>query len=97
MIPLKIGIAINTFAKNNSFVAIKTHKDVDPIDKSIIRRRTYRCWKAGITNPKKVEDITLHRDYSCLAKLILANGKSRNSEFRRIFSTEFRLSTVSPI
>ena len=34
---------------------------------------------------------------SCLAKLILANGKGRNSIFRRIFSTEFRLSTVSPI
>jgi hypothetical protein len=38
-----VEIAINTYAKHNGFVAIKARKDIDNIDKSIIRRRVYRC------------------------------------------------------
>ncbi|CAB4407072.1 unnamed protein product [Rhizophagus irregularis] len=59
-----VETAVNTFAKNNGFVAIKFHKDLDIIDKTIIRHHVYQCWKAGINNPKKVEDITLHRESS---------------------------------
>ncbi|GET51062.1 protein FAR1-RELATED SEQUENCE 5-like [Rhizophagus irregularis DAOM 181602=DAOM 197198] len=59
-----VETAVNTFAKNNGFVAIKFCKDLDIIDKTITRRRVYQCWKAGINNPKKVEDITLHRESS---------------------------------
>ncbi|CAB4429007.1 unnamed protein product [Rhizophagus irregularis] len=59
-----VETAVNTFAKNNGFVAIKFRKDLDIIDKTITRRHVYQCWKAGINNPKKVEDITLHRESS---------------------------------
>ncbi|CAB5181869.1 unnamed protein product [Rhizophagus irregularis] len=59
-----VETAVNMFAKYNGFVAIKFHKDLDIIDKTITRRRVYQCWKAGINNPNKVEDITLYRKSS---------------------------------
>ncbi|PKY37209.1 hypothetical protein RhiirB3_461901, partial [Rhizophagus irregularis] len=34
-----------------------TFKDWNEVD-----RRVYTCWKSGTNKPKKVEDITLHRD-----------------------------------
>ena len=57
-----VDIAVNMYARQKGFVAIKRRKDLDAIDKTIIRRRVYSCWKAGTNNPKKVEDINLHRD-----------------------------------
>ncbi len=48
--------------KQKGFIAIKYHKDLDAIDKTIIRRHVYSCWKARINHPKKVEDINLHRN-----------------------------------
>jgi len=57
-----VEIAVNTYAKQQGFVAIKYRKDFDAIDKSIIRRRVYNCWKSGTNNSKKVEDISLHRE-----------------------------------
>ena len=57
-----VEIAVNTYAKQQGFVAIKYRKDLDAIDKSIIRRRVYNCWKSGTNNSKKVEDISLHRE-----------------------------------
>jgi len=48
--------------KQKGFVAIKYCKDLDAIDKTIIRRHVYSCWKARTNNPRKVEDINLHRD-----------------------------------
>lgn len=57
-----VEIAVNTYAKQNGFVAIKSRKDLDAIDKTIVRRRVYSCWKAGTSNPKKVENISLHRE-----------------------------------
>ena len=36
-----VKIAINTYAKHNGFVAIKVHKDVNAIDKSIIQCHIY--------------------------------------------------------
>ncbi|CAG8667795.1 18487_t:CDS:2 [Rhizophagus irregularis] len=57
-----VEIAVNTYAKQNGFVAIKSRKDIDAIDKTIVRRCVYSCWKAGTSNPKKVEDISLHRE-----------------------------------
>ncbi|RGB32216.1 hypothetical protein C1646_763157 [Rhizophagus diaphanus] len=59
-----IETAVNTFAKNNGFVAIKFCKDLDIIDKTITRHRVYQCWKAEINNPKKVENIILHCESS---------------------------------
>ncbi|GET50254.1 protein FAR1-RELATED SEQUENCE 5-like [Rhizophagus irregularis DAOM 181602=DAOM 197198] len=47
-----VETAVNTFAKNNGFVAIKFRKDLVIIDKTITRRHIYQCWKAGINNPK---------------------------------------------
>ncbi|CAG8753237.1 20323_t:CDS:2 [Gigaspora margarita] len=44
---------VNAYTKCNEFVPIKTCKDLDSINKSIVRRRVYSCWKAGINNPKK--------------------------------------------
>ena len=55
-----VQTVIDSFAKQNRFVANKQRKDVDPIDKFIIRRRVYTCWKSGIHQSKKVEDISLH-------------------------------------
>jgi len=57
-----VKIAINIYTKHNSIIAIKTCKDIDAINKSIIRRHVYHCWKSEINNPKKTEDITLHHD-----------------------------------
>ena len=59
-----VEIAVNTYAKQNGFVAIKYRKELDAIDKSITRRRVYNCWKSGSNNPKKVENINLHRNSS---------------------------------
>ena len=59
-----VQTVIDSFAKQNGFVANKQRKDVDPIDKSIIRRHVYTCWKFGIHQSKKVEDISLHREYT---------------------------------
>ncbi|CAG8553558.1 6768_t:CDS:2, partial [Rhizophagus irregularis] len=58
----EVDVIINQYAKQNGFVAIKFRKDFDEVDKMIVRRRVYTCWKSGISKPKKVEDITLHRD-----------------------------------
>ncbi|CAG8754003.1 10176_t:CDS:2, partial [Cetraspora pellucida] len=57
-----VDIVVNKYAKQKGFVAIKYHKDLDAIDKTIVRWHVYKCWKAGVHNPKKVEDISLHRD-----------------------------------
>ncbi|CAG8732593.1 15964_t:CDS:1, partial [Rhizophagus irregularis] len=59
-----VQVIINSYAKQNGFVVAKSRKDVDPIDKSIIRRREYICWKSGTHQSKKVEDISLHRECS---------------------------------
>ncbi|CAB4482135.1 unnamed protein product [Rhizophagus irregularis] len=58
----EVDVIINQYAKQNGFVAIKFRKDLDEVDKMIVRRHVYTCWKSGISKPKKVEDITLHRD-----------------------------------
>ena len=57
-----IDIVVNMYAKQKGFVAIKYRKDLDAIDKTIIRRRVYSCQKARINYPKKVEDINLHHN-----------------------------------
>ncbi|CAG8548914.1 13676_t:CDS:10 [Cetraspora pellucida] len=59
-----VQVMVDSFAKQNGFVTNKCHKDLDPVDKSIIHRCTYNCWKAGVHQPKKVEDIDLHHDRS---------------------------------
>ena len=38
-----VDIAVNMYAKQKGFVAIKYRKDLDAIDKTIIRRRVYSC------------------------------------------------------
>ena len=38
-----VQVIIDSYAKQNGFVVNKGRKDVDPIDKSIIRRRGYVC------------------------------------------------------
>ena len=38
-----VEIAVNTYVKQNGFVAIKYRKELDAIDKSITRRRVYNC------------------------------------------------------
>ncbi|CAB4487099.1 unnamed protein product [Rhizophagus irregularis] len=58
----EVDVIINQYAKQNGFIAIKFRKDLDEVDKMIIRWRVYTCWKSGISKPKKVEDIILHRD-----------------------------------
>ncbi|RIA89366.1 hypothetical protein C1645_824999 [Glomus cerebriforme] len=42
----------------------KECKNVDPFDKSIIQCHGYVCWKSGTHQSKKVEDISLHREYT---------------------------------
>ncbi|CAB4484143.1 unnamed protein product [Rhizophagus irregularis] len=49
-----VHVIIDSYAKQNGFVVVKSRKDVDPIDKSIIRRREYICWKSGTHQSKKV-------------------------------------------
>ncbi|CAG8846556.1 45437_t:CDS:2, partial [Gigaspora margarita] len=58
----EVDIIVNKYAKQNGFVAIKSRKDLDPIDKTIVRRCTYSCWKSGINKQKKVVNINLHRE-----------------------------------
>ena len=55
-----IETIINTYAKCNKFVIIKCHKDLNIINKTIIRCYIYQCWKTRINNSKKVKDITLY-------------------------------------
>ncbi len=57
-----IKIAINIYMKQNGFVAIKYHKDLNTIDKTITRHHIYSYWKVKINNSKKIEDISLHHD-----------------------------------
>src|SRR6266542_2036882 len=57
-----VDIAVNMYVKQKGFVAIKYCKDLDAIDKTIIRRRVYSCWKARINHPKKVKNINLHHN-----------------------------------
>ena len=42
-----VNVAVNMYAKQNGFVATKYRKDLDEIDKTIIRHWVYRCWKGG--------------------------------------------------
>jgi hypothetical protein len=58
----EVDIIINQHAKQNGFVTIKFCKDLDEVNKMIVRWRIYTCWKSGINKLKKVENITLHRD-----------------------------------
>ncbi|CAB4489675.1 unnamed protein product [Rhizophagus irregularis] len=79
-----VQVIIDSYAKQNGFVVVKSRKDVDPIDKSIIRRREYICWKSGTHQSKKVEDISLYQDCSSSrqivrGKLVFILGKSRIS------------------
>ncbi|CAB4422546.1 unnamed protein product [Rhizophagus irregularis] len=78
-----VQVIIDSYAKQNGFVVVKSRKDVDPIDKSIIRRREYICWKSGTHQSKKVEDISLHRECSsyktnCLWQASFYLGKKSN-------------------
>ena len=57
-----VQMVIDSYVKQNGFVANKCHKDLDPIDKSIIRYRVYTCWKSSVHQPRKVEDISLHHN-----------------------------------
>src|SRR6266480_5777145 len=57
-----VHTTIEAYAKQQGFVANKNRKDLDPIDKSIIQRQEYICWKSGVNQTKKVEDISNHRD-----------------------------------
>ncbi|CAG8818372.1 33122_t:CDS:2 [Gigaspora margarita] len=57
-----VQCVVDAYSKQHSFVAIKCHKDLDPVNKSIIQRCDYACWKSGVNRPKKVEDIDVHRD-----------------------------------
>src|SRR5688572_18147117 len=48
-----VQMVIDSYVKLNGFVANKCHKDLDPIDKTIVRRRVYSCWKLGVNQPRK--------------------------------------------
>src|ERR1044072_3822739 len=39
---------VDSYAKQHGFVARKCRKDLDAVDKSIIRRQVYSCWKSGV-------------------------------------------------
>src|ERR1041384_4201593 len=75
-----VEVFINTYAKRKGFVAIKSRKDLDVVDKNITRFRVFKCWKAGTNKPKKVDDVSLHREGSsnktnCLWKAGFYLGK----------------------
>jgi hypothetical protein len=53
---------VNAYAKHHGFVASKFHKDLDSVNKSIVWRRVFKCWKFGVNEPKKVVDINAHRN-----------------------------------
>jgi len=57
-----VNIFVNIYTKQKRFVAVKYHKELDAINKTIICHRVYSCWKAETNKPKKVEDINLHCD-----------------------------------
>ncbi|CAG8789061.1 43102_t:CDS:2, partial [Gigaspora margarita] len=48
-----------TLNVNDTF---KDWNELDTIDKTIVRRYVYKCWKAGVHNSKKMEDIVLYRN-----------------------------------
>ncbi|PKY55110.1 hypothetical protein RhiirA4_427265 [Rhizophagus irregularis] len=58
----EVDVIVNQHARQDGFVAIKYCKELNNVDKTIVRRWVYTCWKSGINKPKKVEDITSHRD-----------------------------------
>ena len=53
---------VDSYAKQHGFVARKCRKELDAVDKSIIRRYVYSCWKSGMNKSKKVDNINAHRD-----------------------------------
>ncbi|CAB4375572.1 unnamed protein product [Rhizophagus irregularis] len=53
---------VNMYVKHHSFVVNKYRLDSNPIDKSIVRRCIFKYWKFGVNKPKKLENISLHRD-----------------------------------
>ncbi|CAG8691445.1 20020_t:CDS:10 [Gigaspora margarita] len=57
-----VQCVVDAYSKQHGFVAIKCRKDLDPVNKSIIRCHDYACWKSGVNRPKKVEDIDVHCD-----------------------------------
>ncbi|CAG8605346.1 7359_t:CDS:2 [Cetraspora pellucida] len=54
--------AVDVYSKQHGFVAIMYHKELDPIDRSIIQCHDYVCWKSGMNKLKKVENICEHHD-----------------------------------
>ncbi|CAG8783051.1 472_t:CDS:1, partial [Rhizophagus irregularis] len=58
----EVDVIVNQHARQTDFVAIKIRKDLDDVDKMIVWRRVYTCWKSGTNKPKKVENITLNHD-----------------------------------
>ncbi|CAG8689334.1 1894_t:CDS:2, partial [Cetraspora pellucida] len=70
-----VQAVVDSFAKQNGFVANKNRKDLDP--------------KAGTYQPKKVEDINLHCDSSlsktnCKWKVGFYLGKYKKKKFRDV-------------
>ncbi|CAG8513840.1 14646_t:CDS:2 [Racocetra fulgida] len=53
-----VQCAVDIYSKQHGFIAVKFHKDLDAVDKSIIRHRDYVCWKAGMNKAKKWRTIT---------------------------------------
>ncbi|RIB00935.1 hypothetical protein C2G38_2232372 [Gigaspora rosea] len=62
---------VDIYSKQHDFVAIKLRKDLDAVDKTIIRHYDYTCWKSG----KRVNSITItnivdEHNYLCNSKTI---------------------------
>ncbi|CAG8748626.1 7319_t:CDS:2, partial [Racocetra fulgida] len=75
---------VNNYARQNGFVATKCHKDLNLVDKNIVRQHVYKCWKGGKTKSKKVEDIISHHDTAstkttCSWQVAFYNGKCTTS------------------
>ena len=57
-----VQVIIDSYVKQNGFVTNKCRKDLNPIDKSIVKYRVYTYQKLGVYQLRKVEDISLHRN-----------------------------------
>ncbi|CAG8496261.1 7712_t:CDS:2, partial [Scutellospora calospora] len=88
----EVQATVDSFAKQNSFVANKSRKDLDLVDKSIVHHRTYNCWKAEVCQPKKhvksiIGIIKKHVDSSTLLKelvTVIEQELEKKAQYTRI-------------
>ncbi|CAG8790122.1 23226_t:CDS:2 [Gigaspora margarita] len=86
----EVQCAVDAYSKQHSFVAVKYYKDLDLVDKSIIRHHDYICWKSDMNKLKKVEDVcAYHNRVSDKIKSYTIDDQLGASQQYDLFAKEF--------